>query len=185
MIFFQVEDIDAAFKELAEREANGWATVAKVASKPAKKAGKAPVPKIRKVKSPAKPKSKPTSSLRELMAAKRKAMMGGKSPAASDAGSAAAAAPSSPSSTLDAVAKATLDPEKVFEGGFFNVRSPLRAVSASVLNKSSSGLAVTPRSNAKSGGGARSASSALKIARVTRATRASMLNFDAADNNEN
>ena len=72
--------------------------------------------------------------------------------------------------------------EKVFEGGFFNVRSPLRTVSASALNKSAHGPALTPKSAAKSGGGARSASSALKIARVTRVTRASMLNFDEDEN---
>lgn len=188
MIFYQVEDIEAAFKLLQEREDNGWKAVAKAApaKAAAKKSAKAAVPKIRKVKSPSKPKSKATSSLREMMAAKRKAMITAQSP-----GKAVAAglspAPSSTSSTLGAVAKATLDPEKVFEGGFFNVRSPLRAVSASALNKSSSSTAhaLTPsRSAAKSGGGARSASSALKIARVTRITRASMLNFDdAADEN--
>eukprot|EP00095_Tigriopus_kingsejongensis_P002981 maker-scaffold849_size89187-snap-gene-0.17 protein:Tk02981 transcript:maker-scaffold849_size89187-snap-gene-0.17-mRNA-1 annotation:"disks large-associated protein 5" len=110
MIYYQVEDIDVAFKDLNTLEANGWTPP--VVSNNAVVNNENRLPPPRKV-GPGKPKKagrkSPTQSsaaLRELMAHKRKQIQ----------------------------AKHTLQPpvsspEKLFDGGFFSVRSPLRTIS--------------------------------------------------------
>ena len=69
MIYYQIEDVDAMFKDLEEMEANDW--VAKAVVKEPTKA-KRPVNKVTKPKAARKSPSKATTSLKEMMAARRR-----------------------------------------------------------------------------------------------------------------
>ena len=68
MIYFQVEDVNTKFSELADLEAKNWILEQKPKPKvaPAKKAI---------VSKPFKPKAKASSNIKAMMAAKRKAAM--------------------------------------------------------------------------------------------------------------
>jgi len=69
MIYFQVEDVNAKFCELEDLEAKKWISE----PKPQTKVNAVKKPVI--VSKPFKPKAKPSSNLKALMAAKRKAAM--------------------------------------------------------------------------------------------------------------
>lgn len=120
MIYFQVEDIDVLFKELNLLESSGWmepATTTKNETNKKQPLKRANLAKSRKAKSP----GKSTAALKELMANKRKLMR-----------EQAQSKNQSQSSTMDSlkpVDPSKTSPEKVFDGGFFAVRSPLRTIS--------------------------------------------------------
>ncbi|XP_059094683.1 disks large-associated protein 4-like isoform X1 [Tigriopus californicus] len=124
MIYFQVEDIDELFKELNTLEASGWMEAVVDHTAPAKNAiGKklsnkrTNLAKNRKAKSP----GKATAALKELMANKRKLMR--------DKTQKNGQPNLSAKDSLQPVDASRNSPEKVFDGGFFAVRSPLRKLS--------------------------------------------------------
>ena len=139
MIYFQVEDINRLFKELSDLESNAWipkplATTTTTAvdenRKPAarKRTGK----KTASANPPKKPtrRTAPNPALKAMMTAGRKELEKEAAPVSSS-GSLLDAR--TPSSVLKPVNKSV---EKLFEGGFFSVRSPVhRSASPSVRQR--------------------------------------------------
>ena len=130
MISFQVEQVDAGFADLLSMESSGWvpATTAagnnnKENAKPKKRTTTTTKKKV--LTTTSKP---PTSSLREMMAMRRKEMQQTTTKENNTLHPSVAVSASSP--IVTAVA-ASPNVEKVFEGGFFSVRSPLRTPNSS------------------------------------------------------
>ncbi len=126
MVYFQVEDVDRLFRELDELEANGWVPKRREEERdsprrrdenrrPRKRPLATSATSAAKVSK--RPPSKPNPVLREMMSAGRKELKAEKalpSPSLLEA--------RTPSSVLRPVNRSV---EKVFEGGFFAVRSPV------------------------------------------------------------
>jgi len=124
MMYTQVEDINSLFKELGELKANAWVPKEEDPLK-------APTQLSRENKSPRKVKPKVkvqkadkprTNALQQLMAAGRKEVASLKV-AVTVSENDLLTKPVTPRSALRPINK---DKEKLFEGGFFSVRSPLR-----------------------------------------------------------
>ncbi len=134
MIFYQVEDVDGLFNDLKVMEGNGWA--AKPKEDETKKENRV-VKRKRKAATSIQKSSVErrcaNAGLKKMMAAGRKEVEADKKKAAS----ASLLEATTPSSVLRPVNKSV---EKVFEGGFFAVRSPVRPTSASASPASSSRL---------------------------------------------
>jgi hypothetical protein len=103
MLQFQVEGANRKFARLEELERNDWADP--------KKENVAPV-RARPKLEVSKPKAKASSSLRQMMEEKRRLMAGG---------------------AKNTNALVNDDQEKVFDAGFFTVRSPLRSKNTSPM----------------------------------------------------
>ena len=74
MIYYQIEDVDVMFKDLEELEAQNWVVVKEPAKNPPTKAKKLVKKVTTKPKAAKKSPSKATTSLKEMMAAKRREM---------------------------------------------------------------------------------------------------------------
>jgi len=146
MIYFQVENVDKNFEELTRLEANGWKRVTTMTAAAAKENARPKKPAAAAVKRKAAAPAAgggASKGLRAMMAAKRKEMAA-KAKDEDDSAEAeaakrkktpevAAAARESRGSLLLRAAVGAVETdgadaeeaEKVFEGGFFSVRSPM------------------------------------------------------------
>ena len=123
MISLQLEDVRKTFQDLAALEANSWIPTAAAENEQENqrpRAKKRPLPAKPKALPPAAGAAKSTaaaSSVKEMMAAKRRQMMQQQQQPVDIS---VPATPLPPAKGSEA--------EKVFEGGFFSVRSPMRKI---------------------------------------------------------
>ncbi len=119
MISYQVDDVVKMFEDLDKLEANGWIPPRQESENADPKVTKKPTkPKLAKTKKNPGAPSKSRLALRQMMAAGRKQME-----EETKQGATALLAPRTPTSVLRPANRAV---EKVFDGGFFAVRSPRR-----------------------------------------------------------
>ncbi len=126
MIYFQVEDIEQKFRELQEQESKKWISESQSLNKPLEK----PVAKKSPVSKPFKPKAKgASSSLRAMLAEKRKAMMAAKKSGQEgpDVTTASEKIVSPPK-----IIEPKVEEEVKFDAGFFNVVSSPKSPAVAV-----------------------------------------------------
>jgi len=123
MMYTQVEDINTLFKDMEELKANAWLRKEERSKAQTQMSSKNESPRKPKSKAQVKRAVKPrTNALQKLMAAGRKEIASMKVNANSSQAD-VLTKPVTPRSALRPINK---DKEKLFEGGFFSVRSPLR-----------------------------------------------------------
>lgn len=141
MIYFQVEECTKGFSELSEIEKNGWKTLKFVSNNIAIKNKKAAVKKItvnNDTKKISVKDRKPSSNIREMMAAKRREMALAKKkelseekelPKDTETHGHKTESPNIVSTTVSEPAddgkSSDSNEDKVFDGGFFSIQSPV------------------------------------------------------------
>ncbi|XP_072523853.1 disks large-associated protein 5 isoform X2 [Salminus brasiliensis] len=121
MVYFQVEDVNKKFSALKEAEARGWQEEAKPVTKQKKVVKKPPV---------AGSKTGSSAAAKSRLAAVKAAMK------AKQAAEKAAAASDDSAPVSDAPANSLPVQTVVFQGGFFQVESPVKVVGASRVRQS-------------------------------------------------